>query len=226
MRHLRSLLAGLLIAPAAWLLLAIGQPRTTTVFARWVERNAYRTTDLIGPIAYLAVAGLLIGLIACLRLSPAGPIAAGIIYIAGYTVMFINPLWGIRHIPRHLDLGIVDAEPRIPVTNGTLAILAVCLVVASANRDRWRRPEAPAVVSDADSTSFDQAAEPETVRVNGLSGGPTTLGQALIELDEAERTPLEQRIPKPPLPEFTATSQPPTVTGQPPSTTEEMSPRR
>lgn len=199
MRHLGSLLAGLLIAPAAWLLLAIGQPETTKVFSRWVEQDTYHTTSLLGPIAYLAGAGLLAGLIACLRLSPLGPAVAGAVYVAVYGVMFVNPLWGLDRIPKRLDLPLVTAQPRVPVTNGTLALLGLCLLVAVASRHRWRQWPVPV----ADPVAEAPVAQPQLAPIEP-GPEPITLGQALLEASVPEPAPLEQRVPKPPVPEFTA----------------------
>lgn len=146
MRHLGSLLAGLFIAPVVWLLLAIGQPRTTGVFERWVDHNAYDTKDLIGPMAYITVAGLLFGLIAALRISPLGPTVAGTLYAVVYVVMFIDPLWGLDHIPSQLDLPLVDAQPQVPLVNGSLAVICLCLLTAAFSAQRWHRwpSQAPA----------------------------------------------------------------------------------
>jgi hypothetical protein len=145
MRHLGSLLAGLLIAPAVWLLLAIGQPQATATFTTWQNHNTYHTADLIGPVAYLAAGGLLLGLIASVRVSPLGPILAGTAYAAMYGVLFVNPFWGLDRIPNRIDAHFAVAHPRIPVTNGTLALLSFCLLASMISAKRWRRwPEAAA----------------------------------------------------------------------------------
>ena len=173
MRHLGSLIAGLLLAPAAWLLLAIGQPRTASIFAEWLDQRKYDTTDLLGPIGYLAAAGLLLGLVASLRLSPVGPGVAGAVYAAGYGVLLVNPLWGIDQIPNRIDLGFVDASPRVPVTNGTLAVVAFCLLTAVLSGKRWRRWPAPALTT----TGVTGVAGPAGGDGDGVEpgqGGPTS----------------------------------------------------
>lgn len=143
MRHLGSLLAGLLAAPAAWLLLAIGQPQMTRTIKELTEAERFNTVDLIGPVAYLAVAGVVLGLIASLRVSPAGPGIAGIALAVPHVALFVSPPRTIDAIPKRVDLGIADALPRVPLTNGTLALLACCLLVAVFSADRWRRSPAP-----------------------------------------------------------------------------------
>ena len=168
MRHLGSLLAGLLVAPAVWLLLAIGQPQATTAFATWQSHNAYDTADLIGPVAYLAAGGLLLGLVASLRISPLGPAIAGVAYAAMYGVLFVNPFWGLDRIPKHLDLQVTDAYPRIPVTNGTIALLAGCLLTSLISAKRWREwPKA------ADHGGADDQAPPVSVEKDETEHRPS-----------------------------------------------------
>ncbi|MBT8224458.1 MAG: hypothetical protein HKP61_13655 [Dactylosporangium sp.] len=185
MRHLGSLAAGLLIAPAAWLLVAIGQPRTVAIFNRWSDHDAYDTVDLIGPVAYLVAAGLLFGLVAALRLSPAGPLLAGVGYAAVYGIMFVDPLWGLDHIPSRIDLRWIEAEPRIPVVNGTLALLAAVLLVASFSRRRWH--SWPSVApAEAESTTEPAALPPAPL--------PLPAGTTDADVSAPE-------IPPPPAPE-------------------------
>lgn len=139
MRHLGSLLTGLIAAPAVWLLLAVGQPRTMATINRWTTQDEFHPTGLIGPVAYLAAAGLIAGLIACLRVSPAGPTVAGLAFAGLYGALFVVPLRVIDLIPKRLDLALVDAQPRVPVVNGTLGMLAVLFLVALWSPGRWRR---------------------------------------------------------------------------------------
>src|SRR5687768_17053822 len=81
MRHLGSLLAGLVIAPVAWVLIAAGQSRTVRTFERWQGMDQVHTGNLLRPLGLLAGAGLLIGLLLALRLSPLGPLVAGLAYL-------------------------------------------------------------------------------------------------------------------------------------------------
>lgn len=139
MRHLGSLLAGLIAAPAIWLLLAIGQPQATATIHGWLTRDEFDSTRLLGPIAYLAVAGLIAGLVACLRTSPAGATVAGLGFAGLYCALYVTPLRFLDAIPERLSLGPVHASPRVPLVNGTLATLCVLLLVAVGSFGRWRR---------------------------------------------------------------------------------------
>src|SRR5690348_18167429 len=82
MRHLGSLIAGILIAPVAWVLIALGQQKTTSTVTPWLGGGAFNTVDLIGPVAFVVAAGILIGLIGTLRLSPIGALVVGVVYVA------------------------------------------------------------------------------------------------------------------------------------------------
>ncbi|MBN1172899.1 MAG: hypothetical protein JXA67_12055 [Micromonosporaceae bacterium] len=193
MRHLGSLIAGLVVAPAVWLLLAIGQPRTATTFSRWIDDNTYDTADLIGPIAYLAVAGLLFGLVATLRISPLGPMLAGVCYLAVFGVMFVDPLWGLEVIPDRIDLPWVDAQPHDPIKNGTLAMLALCLLATSISVKRWR--QWPAQGSTGARAAEESPAEtlpagltPALPALPALPAGPGS-GMATAETVKAQSSP-------------------------------------
>jgi hypothetical protein len=158
MRHLWSLLAGLVVAPLAWLLLSTGQFRSVTTVAGWEETGRFDTVDLVAPAAFLAVAGALLGLLGTLRWSPAGPLAAGLLFIVPTILMFIDPfdtldrfLRGEDGSPRRL-FG-QDLEPWLPVENGTLLVLGALLLMAVLSSQRWRRWPAPAPTTDAGSAA-------------------------------------------------------------------------
>ena len=55
MRHVGSLIAGMLIAPIAWLLIALGQQKSTETVAKWVERGAFDSADLTRSKVSIAV---------------------------------------------------------------------------------------------------------------------------------------------------------------------------
>ncbi len=82
MRHLWSFLAGMVAAPVAWILLALGQQGSASTVDRWTEAGTYNVANLIEPTVYLAVGGLALGLLATLRISPLGPLVAGLLLVA------------------------------------------------------------------------------------------------------------------------------------------------
>jgi hypothetical protein len=138
MRHLWSLLTGLVAAPAIWILVAAGQDGSSQTIARWVKNDTYNWANLISPTVYLAAAALVLGLIAVLRISPLGPIVAGLALVAPYATLFFTPFkirdavpdgWRVFGDPVPLDL---------PLDNGTVFLIGAMLLMATFSAQRWR----------------------------------------------------------------------------------------
>src|SRR5690242_5142568 len=91
MRHIGTLLAAIVVGPLAWILLAFGQDRSAQVFADARLSGTFRTEDFVGPLVFLAGAGLLLGIIGTLRFSPLGATVLGIVYTSSYTLLLIAP---------------------------------------------------------------------------------------------------------------------------------------
>jgi hypothetical protein len=162
MRHLGSLIAGILIAPVAWVLIALGQQKTTATVTPWLGGGAFNTADLIVPAAFVVAAGVLIGLIGTLRFSPIGALIVGVVYVALFVALFITPQSTLNAVPHNLrGLG-QSVDLRVPIINGTLLIVGILLLVAAFSVKRWRRwPQAaPAVVS---TPAGDDSYEPTAV---------------------------------------------------------------
>jgi hypothetical protein len=134
MRHLGSLLAALIIGPAAWILLASGQTdlRPAGADSRWLEK-----------VAFLAVAGLLVGLIATVRISPLGPVVAGVVY-AGYGIAALWRRDVYDVLPDTLTVDNRRVALHAPVLNGTAIVLGVLLLTAIISVRRWQRWPRPA----------------------------------------------------------------------------------
>ncbi|MFC0527972.1 hypothetical protein [Phytohabitans kaempferiae] len=139
MRHLWSLIAGLVAAPLTWVLVSMGQSGSAGTVAGWAESRQYHTADLIEPAAYLAVAGILLGVIGTLRFSPLGPLFAGLLLIAPYAGLFANPLAVRDAVPEGWTVLDRDIPLLVPLDNGTLPLLGALLVVAAFSVQRWRR---------------------------------------------------------------------------------------
>ncbi|MDG4763870.1 hypothetical protein O7632_07075 [Solwaraspora sp. WMMD406] len=138
MRHLWSFLGGLVVAPLCWLLVAVGQKTSIDTIDGWVADGGYHTVTLIAPAAYLFTAGLILGLLGTLRVSPGGPLVAGLLLAAPYVMMFIAPLRARDVIGTPWRLLGEPIELLRPVENGTLATIGVLLCVAALSRQRWR----------------------------------------------------------------------------------------
>jgi hypothetical protein len=145
MRHLWSFLAGVIVAPLTWVLITLGQNGSTRTTARWVEIGTASPANLIEPAVYLAVAGILLGLIGTLRISPLGPLVAGLLLVLPYAGLFAAPFAVRDAVPTNLRV-LGDQLPlRAPLENGTLFLIGVLLLMATFSVQRWRRWPRPAV---------------------------------------------------------------------------------
>ncbi|MGC5052688.1 hypothetical protein ACLQ2S_14670 [Micromonospora sp. DT48] len=139
MRHLWSFLAGLVVVPVTWVLVTLGQDGSAGTVNRWVEIGTSNTANLIEPAVYLAVGGIVLGLLGTLRISPLGPLVAGLLLITPYIGLFITPFRVRERIPSGWEF-LGDPLPlRLPVENGTLFLIGMMLLIATFSGQRWRR---------------------------------------------------------------------------------------
>ncbi|HET8684712.1 MAG TPA: hypothetical protein VFM54_23005 [Micromonosporaceae bacterium] len=160
MRHLWSLIAGVVLAPLAWGLLAIGQPQSSETIAAWDQQDSIYTGDLFKPAVFLAAAGIALGLVATLRFSPAGPLVAGLLFLVPAVGLFVDPAPLRNGLPDDFTLAGQAVQVHTPLDNGTLLVLGLLLVVSAVSVQRWRR-------WPVDET------EPETEMLPGPSGEST-----------------------------------------------------
>jgi hypothetical protein len=138
MRHLWSLLAGLVAAPAIWLLVAAGQNESSETVARWVKNDTYNWANLISPTVYLAAGAVVLGLIAVLRVSPMGPIVAGLLLVAPYAGMYLSPFKVRDAVPDRLSLFGNKVPMDVALDNGTIFLIGATLLLATFSAQRWR----------------------------------------------------------------------------------------
>lgn len=139
MRHFWSFLAGLVAAPLAWALISLGQEGSVTTITRWADAGTYNVANLLEPAVYLAVAGILLGLIGTLRFSPFGPLVAGLLLASPYVAMFVKP-FGVRNrVPADWEIFGDPLSLRQPLENGTLFMIGLLLLMAMFSVQRWRR---------------------------------------------------------------------------------------
>lgn len=128
MRHVLSLVTGIVVAPVVWLLVAAGQGAT---------RDEVPNGWLVGGGILVGV-GLLAGLIASLRTSPAGAIFASVVFLGASSFMYVQPdrardlfetSWRFREYP--IDLA-------TPLTSGVLAFAGGLLLMSLFSAARWR----------------------------------------------------------------------------------------
>ncbi|QOC93588.1 hypothetical protein [Micromonospora craniellae] len=157
MRHLWSFLAGLVVAPVTWVLVTLGQDGSAGTVNRWVEIGTSNTANLIEPAVYLAVGGVVLGLLGTLRISPLGPLVAGLLLITPYVGLFVAPFRVRERIPADWEF-LGDPLPlRLPVQNGTLFLIGLLLLMATFSGQRWRRwpCPVPAPVAPAEAPTQD-----------------------------------------------------------------------
>ncbi|WBB64919.1 hypothetical protein [Micromonospora sp. WMMD812] len=181
MRHLWSFLAGLVVAPITWVLVTLGQDGSSRTVDRWVEIGTFNTANLIEPAVYLGVGGVLLGLLGTLRISPAGPLVAGLLLVTPYIGLFAAPFAVRDNIP---DGWKVFGDPlplQLPVENGTLFLIGLLLLMATFSVQRWRRwphPEmaaAPAATDPPARSDFTLTDWPSTESTD-RDTAPLTLG--------------------------------------------------
>lgn len=174
MRHVKTLIAALVIAPLAWILMAFGQDRSALAFANATHSGSPRTADFLEPLLLLAAAGVVLGLIATLRFSPLGAVVAGVAYTATYATLLIAPRRVLDLFAHHVSVAGHRADLSTPIRTGTALLLGATLLVATASVDRWRRwPRAT-----------DTANDPVSERDRPLGVDGLGLGHTFDDLDE------------------------------------------
>jgi hypothetical protein len=139
MRHIWSLVAGVVIAPLAWFLIAFGQAAMT----ERVTLSSSETDFLFGGLLLIGV-GLLIGLIGSVRTSPVGALVAAAIYIGATVYLLLAPS-SASDLFGHTNLvGNYEVVLSTPLHSGVLAVVGGALLVAVFSPARWRGNAAPA----------------------------------------------------------------------------------
>lgn len=136
MRHLGSLLLALVLAPATWVLTGVGVSK----FAEGRAESAELGMDLSIGLAAMLGAGLCYAVLLLPRLSPLGPVLAGLAFLGmvGWRVLDLPGF--TRYVPE--DVVNVDSALRLPA-EGYAALLAVPLLALLFSARRWRRHEYP-----------------------------------------------------------------------------------
>jgi hypothetical protein len=139
MRHVATLIAAIVIGPLAWIMIAFGQERSTQAFAHAQGGGVAHPHDFVGPLLLLAGAGVLLGLLASLRLSPLGAVLTGAVYTSSYLALLISPTWLLDRFDRTVSVAGRHADMAAPIRTGTALLLGALLLVAVVSVGRWRR---------------------------------------------------------------------------------------
>jgi hypothetical protein len=133
MRHLWSLLAGLVIAPVTWVLLAYANGG---LFMAAEQNDRDR---LIAPMIIIVIAGLIVGSIASLRFSPMGPLFGGLLLISVSVLDLSIPADFGDALPDLPGIsGLESANLITPVGSGELLLVGVILIFGVFSAQRWR----------------------------------------------------------------------------------------
>jgi hypothetical protein len=144
MRHLATVIAAIVVAPLAWIMIAFGQERSAQAFDHAHGGSVAHPGDFVRPLVLLAGAGILLGLLATLRLSPAGAVLTGAMYASSYLALLINPTWLLARLDRDVSVAGRHADLATPIRTGTTLLLGALLLVAVVSVGRWRRWPLPA----------------------------------------------------------------------------------
>ena len=175
MRHVWSLIAGVVLTPLTWLLIAFGQAE----MSRGEVPSGVDDHLLIGGGLIIAV-GLLLGLLGSLRTSPVGALLASLIFLGASVLMLLAPLQALDVFSRKIEVAGYDANLSSPLTSGIVAVVGGMLLMAIFSAARWRGKASAAVAeeeqywespvseprSDTDSGT-DSDSEPEKIESRG-----------------------------------------------------------
>ncbi|MCP2326660.1 hypothetical protein HDA40_005167 [Hamadaea flava] len=137
MRHLWSLIAGVVIAPLAWAVVAFGQTVMGEVYTAGAP-TGYSSKVLLGA-GVLVGAGLIVGLIASLRVSPVGPLLVALLYLGSSALLIFAPKTGVDVFDRvQKDVLGHDVMTITPLKSGIIPVLGGVLLIAVFSGGRWR----------------------------------------------------------------------------------------
>lgn len=165
MRHLLSLLLGIVMAPVLWVLAGLGGTRYLEAYGDADPDDGLTRAALLG-VALLLATGLVLGLLLASRLSPVGPAVAGLTFLAvGVLFLLERP----RVLEAVSELSGANRDALVfPLVTGVSWLLGMALVVPLAFPSRWRGRPAPV-----------PATEPEAAPSgDGAPSGPSAPGGA------------------------------------------------
>ena len=173
MRHVWTMITAVFVAPLAWLLLAYGQDRTLQAFANEEGAGAFAAGDFVRPALCLAAAGLLLGLIATLRLSPLGAVLTGLVYTASYLALLVDPDSVLGLFPKNVSFAGRSVDPTMPLrTGGALLLGALLLVGVVSVRAVAAVADAGDVVDEVEPSNVATQPEDRPLGVDGLGFAP------------------------------------------------------
>jgi hypothetical protein len=193
MRHLWSLIAGVVLAPIVWAAAAYGQAVTAKVGAGGAP-TSFESKLLIAAAAFVG-AGLIFGIIGTLRVSPVGPLVAGVAYLGCYAWAIASPSTASDAFNRVTTVGDYEIHYATALTSGLIPVLGAALLMAVFSPGRWRAwpaPEAvstePAPMSTTDTSSFPADETPTETTPASTTSTWTTPYQSSSDTHESDTT--------------------------------------
>ena len=172
MRHLRSILYALVLAPAVWTLCGVAFTQDLTGRAR-TEQSIEQFTGLL----LLVLAGAAYAILLLPRLSPAGPALAGLAFLGVSVWALVDPgsfraIWSPTVSKEGFDL-------TLPAY-GLAVLLAVPLLCTALSARRWREHDHAPAATGAFAWPFARPAHPGTLVVRGVTDIPAAEATQVI----------------------------------------------
>jgi len=128
MRHVLSLVMGVVIAPLVWVAIAVGQGAT---------QEGVPHGMLVSGLVLVGV-GLVAGLLASLRTSPLGAVFASVVFIGASAFMYLDHNRGMDLFTTHWKVKEYPIDLASPLTTGVLAFAGGLLLMGVFSAARWR----------------------------------------------------------------------------------------
>jgi hypothetical protein len=124
------------LAPIVWAVAAFGQAVTAQVGAQGAP-TSFEPKLLIAAAAFVG-AGLVFGIIGTLRVSPVGPLVAGLAYLGCYGFAIASPGTANDAFNRVTTVGDYEIHDATALTSGLIPVLGAALLMAVFSPGRWR----------------------------------------------------------------------------------------
>jgi hypothetical protein len=133
MRHVWSLIAGVVIAPLAWILIAFGQG----AMSRGQSLADFKGDFILGGLLVAGV-GLLLGVIASLRTSPIGALVGALTYLGASMFTLFARQDALDVFNQEVKISGYTANLADPLNSSVLAVVGGMLLIAVFSAARWR----------------------------------------------------------------------------------------
>jgi hypothetical protein len=127
------LIAGVVIAPLAWFLIAFGQG----AMSRGQSLNDFQGDFILGGLLVVGV-GLLLGVIGSLRISPVGALVASLAFLGASMFALFARQDALKVFSQEVKVGDYATNLADPLNTSVLAVVGGMLLIAVLSPARWR----------------------------------------------------------------------------------------